>query len=75
MFIKRSKWLGASGWVLLMAFRELFESARAGDICVVNADDARVAGLPIPEGVRTLEFGTKACSRLRSFRRVYKTIA
>lgn len=37
---------------------ELFAGARPGDVCCVNMDDARVAGLPIPEGVRVLRYGS-----------------
>ena len=38
---------------------ELFAGARPGDVCVVNADDARVASLPIPEGIRVLRYGSQ----------------
>lgn len=38
---------------------ELFAGARPGDICIVNADDPRVAALPIPEGVRVLRYGSQ----------------
>jgi UDP-N-acetylmuramoyl-tripeptide--D-alanyl-D-alanine ligase len=31
---------------------ELFATAQAGDVCVVNADDPLVMGLPVPSGVR-----------------------
>jgi hypothetical protein len=37
--------------------RELFVSARPGDLCIINADDYRVAALPVPDGARTLSFG------------------
>jgi len=37
---------------------ELFAGARPGDTCVVNADDPRVAALPIPAGVRVLRYGS-----------------
>ena len=38
---------------------ELFEGARAGDICCVNADDSRVRSRPIPAGAQVLTFGTQ----------------
>jgi hypothetical protein len=31
---------------------ELFATAQAGDVCVVNADDPLVMALPVPPGVR-----------------------
>ncbi len=31
---------------------ELFATAQAGDVCVVNADDPLVMALPVPSGVR-----------------------
>ncbi len=37
---------------------ELFETAAPGDTVVVNLDDARVAALPVPAGVRRVTFGT-----------------
>ncbi|MEC7949015.1 MAG: UDP-N-acetylmuramoyl-tripeptide--D-alanyl-D-alanine ligase, partial [Myxococcota bacterium] len=37
---------------------ELFAGARPGDTCVANADDPRVAALPVPDGVRVLRYGT-----------------
>ncbi len=36
---------------------ELFAGARPGDTCCVNADDAHIAALPVPDGVRVLSFG------------------
>lgn len=44
---------------------ELFAGARPGDICCVNADDPRVAALPIPEGVRVVRFGRAAGADVR----------
>ncbi|CAK9200714.1 unnamed protein product [Sphagnum troendelagicum] len=38
---------------------ELFATAQAGDVCVVNADDPLVMALPVPSGVRMVKFGTK----------------
>ncbi len=35
----------------------MFRTARPGDVCCVNVDDERVAAIPIPSGVRRLEFG------------------
>ena len=39
---------------------ELFDGARPGDVCVINADDPHVSALPLPEGVRIIRFGTTA---------------
>jgi UDP-N-acetylmuramoyl-tripeptide--D-alanyl-D-alanine ligase len=39
---------------------ELFASARPGDVLCVNQDDARVAALPRPTGVRIVRFGSRA---------------
>ncbi len=36
---------------------ELFTGARPGDTVVINLDDPRVAGLPVPAGVRRVTFG------------------
>jgi UDP-N-acetylmuramoyl-tripeptide--D-alanyl-D-alanine ligase len=38
---------------------ELFAGARPGDICILNADDTRIAALPIPEGARALRYGSQ----------------
>jgi UDP-N-acetylmuramoyl-tripeptide--D-alanyl-D-alanine ligase len=38
---------------------ELFDGARPGDVCCVNADDPRVDALPIPAGVRVLRYGSR----------------
>ena len=35
----------------------LFRSARPGDVVCVNVDDARVAAVPVPAGVRRITFG------------------
>lgn len=35
----------------------LYASARPGDVCVVNADDARARALPLPAGTRRVTFG------------------
>jgi len=47
---------------------EIFDGARAGDLCIRNADDARIMQLPIPSGARTLEFGhsTHAAIQIQS---------
>jgi UDP-N-acetylmuramoyl-tripeptide--D-alanyl-D-alanine ligase len=37
---------------------EMFDGARPGDVCIVNADDPRVAAMPIPDGVRVLRYGS-----------------
>ncbi len=37
---------------------ELFDGARSGDVVCVNADDARVAALPVPAHARVLSYGT-----------------
>jgi UDP-N-acetylmuramoyl-tripeptide--D-alanyl-D-alanine ligase len=37
---------------------ELFDGAQPGDICIVNADDAHVASLPIPPGVEVIRYGS-----------------
>lgn len=44
---------------------ELFDSASVGDVCIVNADDAYVAALPVPAGVRVVKFGRKPGSHVR----------
>ena len=44
---------------------ELFAGARAGDVCVVNADDPRVAALPLPAGTRRVTFGAGVGMDLR----------
>lgn len=48
---------------------ELFAGARPSDICCVNMDDHRVAGLPIPAHAKILRYGSgEACEiRLLSF--------
>ena len=38
---------------------EMFASASEGDVCVVNAEDARVMGMPVPYGCRRVSFGTR----------------
>ncbi len=40
-----------------LAKQEIFDGARFGDACVVNDDDPRIAGMPIPFGARKLRFG------------------
>ncbi len=40
-----------------LAKGELFDGARPGDVVCVNMDDARVAALPHPPGVRVLRYG------------------
>ncbi|MFT5683734.1 MAG: UDP-N-acetylmuramoyl-tripeptide--D-alanyl-D-alanine ligase [Myxococcota bacterium] len=37
---------------------ELFDGARPGDVCIINADDPHVSALPLPDGVRIIRFGT-----------------
>lgn len=37
---------------------ELFASAQAGDTLVINADDAHIVALPVPDGVRRVTYGT-----------------
>ncbi|PKH57137.1 hypothetical protein CRG98_050299, partial [Punica granatum] len=44
---------------------EIFEEAKLGDACVLNADDPLVAGLQIPDGVRKALFGRKNGSDIR----------
>eukprot|EP00854_Cymbomonas_tetramitiformis_P018557 gene18557-22155_t len=44
---------------------ELFDSAREGDICVINGDDQRVRGLQIPEAARVISFGTAVGCHVR----------
>eukprot|EP00850_Spirogloea_muscicola_P008105 SM000042S15372 [mRNA] locus=s42:620285:622856:+ [translate_table: standard] len=38
---------------------ELFATARSGDICIANADDALIATLPIPQGTTKVTFGSQ----------------
>jgi len=40
-----------------LAKQEIFDSARFGDACIVNDDDPRIAGMPIPFGARKIRFG------------------
>jgi UDP-N-acetylmuramoyl-tripeptide--D-alanyl-D-alanine ligase len=40
-----------------LAKQEIFDGARAGDVCVVNLDDPRVAAMPLPAGVRRVTYG------------------
>jgi UDP-N-acetylmuramoyl-tripeptide--D-alanyl-D-alanine ligase len=35
----------------------LFDQAQTGDVCVANADDPRVATMPVPTGARRITFG------------------
>ena len=44
---------------------ELFDGARAGDICCVNLDDPFVSQLPIPNGSKIIGFGTHPDSTVR----------
>jgi UDP-N-acetylmuramoyl-tripeptide--D-alanyl-D-alanine ligase len=44
---------------------ELFDGARAGDVCVVNDADPRVRALPLPDGTRVVRFGTAASCDVR----------
>jgi UDP-N-acetylmuramoyl-tripeptide--D-alanyl-D-alanine ligase len=44
---------------------EIFNGAHAGDLCVRNADDQRIMRLPLPQGVRTLEFGEDPQTQIR----------
>ena len=39
------------------AKQEMFDGARAGDVCVVNLDDPWVAAMPVPVGARRLTYG------------------
>ena len=47
------------------AKQELFDGARPGEVCVVNLDDARVAAMPLPRGVRRLGYGSAAQADVR----------
>lgn len=47
------------------AKQELFDGAQPGDACVVNADDPRIAAMPVPEGVRVVRFGRGADCTVR----------
>ena len=44
---------------------ELFDGARAGDICCVNLDDPYVSQLPIPHGAKVIGFGSHPDSTVR----------
>lgn len=44
---------------------EMFAGALPDDICCVNADDPRVAAIPVPEGVRVIRFGTAPNAEVR----------
>jgi UDP-N-acetylmuramoyl-tripeptide--D-alanyl-D-alanine ligase len=48
-----------------LAKRELFDGARPGDICIVNADDPRIAAMPLPDGVRVLTCGMAPHAMIR----------
>lgn len=45
--------------------QELFDGARPGDVCIVNADDPFVSAMPLPEGVRELRYGTRRDADVR----------
>ncbi|OHB33869.1 MAG: UDP-N-acetylmuramoylalanyl-D-glutamyl-2, 6-diaminopimelate--D-alanyl-D-alanine ligase [Desulfuromonadaceae bacterium GWC2_58_13] len=51
---------------VLRAKGELFASMKPGSIAVVNADDERVARLPVANGVRRLCFGLNAEAQVRA---------
>jgi UDP-N-acetylmuramoyl-tripeptide--D-alanyl-D-alanine ligase len=44
---------------------ELFDGARPGDVLCLNADDPRVAALPLPEGCRVIRYGESKDSDVR----------
>jgi UDP-N-acetylmuramoyl-tripeptide--D-alanyl-D-alanine ligase len=44
---------------------ELFAGARPGDTLCINADDPHIAGLPIPQGVRVIRYGSSMDSDIR----------
>lgn len=44
---------------------ELFAGAVPGDVCCINLDDARVAALPLPEGVRRITYGCHPDAQVR----------
>lgn len=48
-----------------LAKQELFDSARFGDVCIVNDDDARIANMTIPFGVRVVRFGRAEACEIR----------
>jgi UDP-N-acetylmuramoyl-tripeptide--D-alanyl-D-alanine ligase len=45
---------------------ELFAALKAGTVAVVNADDEKVAGIPIANGVRRLSFGSSPTAEVRA---------
>jgi UDP-N-acetylmuramoyl-tripeptide--D-alanyl-D-alanine ligase len=51
---------------VLRAKGELFASMKPGSIAVVNADDERVAGLPVANGVRRVCFGLTPEAQVRA---------
>ncbi|WP_432822420.1 UDP-N-acetylmuramoyl-tripeptide--D-alanyl-D-alanine ligase [Trichloromonas sp.] len=51
---------------VLRAKGELFAAMKPGSIAVVNADDERVAGLPVANGVRRICFGLSSEAQVRA---------
>lgn len=51
---------------VLRAKGELFAAMKPGSIAVVNADDERVAGLPVANGVRRICFGLHPAAHVRA---------
>ncbi len=51
---------------VLRAKGELFASMKPGSIAVINADDERVARLPVANGVRRIFFGLSAEAQVRA---------
>lgn len=39
--------------------QELFDGARPGDVCLVNADDPFISAMPLPDGVREIRYGSR----------------
>ncbi|KAL3502322.1 hypothetical protein ACH5RR_036771 [Cinchona calisaya] len=48
-----------------LAKGEILEEAKAGDVCVLNADDPLVMNLPVPVGVKKVLFGWRKGSHVR----------
>ena len=44
---------------------EIFDGAHMGDLCVRNADDGKIMAHPLPQGVRTIEYGTSQTASIQ----------
>ena len=47
------------------AKQEIFDGAREGDICCINLDDPRISGMPLPDDVHVVTYGSTAEATIR----------